>query len=178
MNRHKIILLAINILGGMAVIGSYIYGINAQPGGADALWGGVPENARNLYAISMLIAAAGYFLFLYYLMFGVDQYRAVIGNKFNFGVIHLLFSLILVPSAFWMPLTNLYVENPATITWIGVVMALVLVGIGSLGLALALLIMKPSLSVKARRLAIAGSVYFTFHTLVMDAILWPLLFLQ
>jgi len=46
MGTQQIILLIINILGGIAVIGSYIFGLNAPTGGANALWGGVPQNIR------------------------------------------------------------------------------------------------------------------------------------
>ena len=43
---QQIILLVINVIGGAAVIGSYIYGLNAQSSGASILWGGVSENIR------------------------------------------------------------------------------------------------------------------------------------
>jgi len=178
MNKHKIILLAINIIGGIAVIGSYVYGINAQPGGADALWGGVPENVRLLYTISMCIAAIGYFLFLYYVLAKVNPDKTRIGKAFGFSIFHVIFTAILLPSALWMPLTNLYLSNQTTSNWAGVILVLVMVGIGSLGLAITLIKLRPVTDVALRRLAIAGAVYFTFHTLILDAVIWPVLFLQ
>jgi len=177
MNKHRVILLVINILGGAAVIGSYIFGINAQPGGADALWGGVPENVRLLYTISMLIAAVGYFLFLYYLLFKVNPDEARACGSFGFGVFHLIFAAILLPSALWMPFTNVYLANPATLTWVGVILVLATVGIASLSLAITLMKLKPVAALMPHRLAVAGAVYFTFHTLVLDAVIWPVLFL-
>ncbi|MBN1369547.1 MAG: hypothetical protein JW954_04855 [Dehalococcoidaceae bacterium] len=178
MNKHRVILLAINILGGLAVIGSYIYGINAQPGGADALWGGVPENIRLIYTASMFIAAFGYFLFLYYVLVKVNPDEARIGKVSGFSLFHVVFASILLPSAFWMPLTNLYLANQTTPNWAGVILVLAIVGVASLCLAISLLKLKPVAGVTPYRLAVAGSIYFTIHTLVLDAVIWPVLFLQ
>jgi hypothetical protein len=54
MGTQQIILLIINVIGGAAVIGSYIYGPSGQTGGANVLWGGVPENMRLVYGISAI----------------------------------------------------------------------------------------------------------------------------
>ena len=67
MTTQHIILLVINIVGGAAVIGSYIFGLNAQSGGANVLWGGVPGNIKPIYGISMILSALGYFAFMYYI---------------------------------------------------------------------------------------------------------------
>ena len=69
MAAQQVILLVINIIGGAAVIGSYIYGLNASTGGANVLWGGVPENIRPLYGASMVLSALGYFALLYFIFF-------------------------------------------------------------------------------------------------------------
>ena len=68
MNNQQVILLIINIVGGAAVIGSYIFGLRSQAGGATVLWGGVPANIRSLIGVSMILAAVGYLYFLYYLL--------------------------------------------------------------------------------------------------------------
>ncbi len=178
MVKSKIILLCINIIGGVSVIGSYIFGINAQPAGADALWGGVPENIRVVYTVSMFIAAAGYFAFLYYILVKINLAGTGAVNAFSYGVFHLIFIAILLPSALWMPLTNLYLANPGPFYFAGVVLVLAMVGIGSLCLLMAILKLRPVYPGLSRWLAIAGSAYFTFHTLVLDAVIWPVLFLQ
>ena len=46
MGTQQIILLIINVIGGAAVIGSYVLGLSGQSGGADVLWGGVPTGIR------------------------------------------------------------------------------------------------------------------------------------
>ena len=63
MVAQQVILLVINVLGGIAVIGSYVLGLNAQSGGANVLWGGVPVGIRPVYTVSMIISAIGYFAF-------------------------------------------------------------------------------------------------------------------
>ena len=67
MSTQQIILLVINIIGGAAVIGSYVYGLNANAGGANVLWGGVPNNIRPIYTVSMILSALGYFAFMFFM---------------------------------------------------------------------------------------------------------------
>ena len=65
MASQQIIILVINIIGGIAVIGSYIFGLHgAGPNAANALWGGVPSAIRPVYGASMILAAIGYLSFL------------------------------------------------------------------------------------------------------------------
>ena len=56
----RIRFLLLNIFGGTAVLGSYVWGIAGYPELRDAFWGGVPESLRGLYTINMFFAAAGY----------------------------------------------------------------------------------------------------------------------
>jgi hypothetical protein len=176
MGTHQIILLVINVIGGAAVIGSYIFGLSAQSGSANALWGGVPENIRPLYGISMILSALGYFAFLYYILFRLVPANVSIAGIFGFSLFHVIFLAILVPSALWMPLTNVYVSSPNTGTWIGIRTVLFIVGLASASLVWALLSLQTKTPGIAYWLAIAGSSYFTFHTLVLDAIIWAALF--
>jgi hypothetical protein len=176
MNRQKILLLLINVIGGILVIGSYIYGLNAQSAGAAVLWGGVPQNTQPIYAVSMILSAIGYFAFIYYLLFKVDSSEAKIRGRFKYSLYYWIFIAMLLPSAFWMPLTNLYVANPVLIYWILIRVVLFIVGFASLALVWALIVTSPYTENISRRAAIAGSIYFTFHTLILDAIIWAQLF--
>jgi hypothetical protein len=176
MNRQKIILLLINITGGIAVIGSYIYGLNAQPAGTTVLWGDVPQNIQPVYAVSMILSAIGYFAFLYYLLFRINPSEVVISGEFGYSLFYWIFIAMLLPSALWMPLTNLYVANPDVVSWILIRAILFIVGFASLALVLALYYTSPKIKGLSRSLAISGSMYFTFHTLILDAIVWAGLF--
>ena len=96
--------------------------------------------------------------------------------KFLFpSIFFSIFILILLPSALWMPLTNLYVGAPSTGTWVMIRIILALVGIGSIALVWALLTLQSREGV-AYWLAVAGGGYFAFHTAILDAILWAHLF--
>jgi hypothetical protein len=173
---QQIILLIINVIGGIAVIGSYILGFNAQAGSANALWGGVPVNIRPVYGISMILAALGYFAFLYFIFFRLNPSDVKIAGIFNFSLFYAIFLAILISSAFWMPLTNVYVSNPSTGVWIGVRTVLTLVGLASIALVWALLSLQTKVPGISYWLAVAGSGYFAFHTAVLDAIIWAALF--
>jgi hypothetical protein len=176
MNAQQIILLVINIIGGAAVIGSYIYGLNSQSGGANALWGGVPERARGLYGVSMVISAIGFFAFLFYIFFRLEPGQVSISGVSGFTLLYVIFVFILLPSAFWMPLTNAYVSNPGTGLWIGIRLVLAVVGIASIALVLALATMTGKAEGVSYWAAVVGAGYFAFHTAVLDAVVWAALF--
>lgn len=176
MGMPQIILLIINIIGGAAVIGSYIFGLNAQAGGANLLWGGVPENIRPVYGISMILSALGYFAFICYILFRLNPAEVSIAGIFNFSLFYIIFLFMLIPSAFWMPLTNLYVGNQGTWTWVAVRTVLAIVGLASIALLWALLSLQGKVPGISYWLAVAGSAYFAFHTFVIDAIVWATLF--
>jgi len=176
MGTQQIILLVINILGGAAVIGSYVFGLSGQSGGANVLWGGVPNNIRPVYTVSMILSALGFFAFIYFILFRLVPGEVLIGGRFGFSLFYAIFLVILVASAFWMPLTNAYVGNPSTGMWIGIRTVLVLVGLGSIALMLALLTLQTKVPGISYWLAVAGSGYFAFHTAILDAIVWAALF--
>jgi hypothetical protein len=172
MGTQQLILLIINILGGAAVIGSYIYGLKGQAGGANVLWGNVAGNIRPVYTVSMILSALGYFAFIYFVLFRINPSESNVNYYLFYGI----FVVILGASAFWMPLTNMYVSNPGTGLWLGVRVVLALVALGSIALVWALVALHPDTRGVAYWLAVAGAGYFAFHTTVLDAIVWAALF--
>ena len=170
------ILLIINVLGGAAVIVSYVLGLSGQSGGTNVLWGGVPVNIRPVYTISMILSALGYFAFLYYIFFRLDPAQISIARVSGFTLFYVIFLLILIPSAFWMPLTNVYVGNPSTGVWVLVRTVLAIVGLASIALFWALLTLQGKVPGVSYWLAVVGSGYFAFHTAILDAIVWAALF--
>ncbi len=170
MSIQKIILLIINLFGGIAVIGSYIIGLSSKSGGANALWGGTPASVKPIYTFSMVLAALGYFAFIYFILFRLSP------DFSNFNILYLIFLGILIFSVFWMPLTNMFLAAPGTSLWIMIRIVLAVVGISSCALAWFLISLHARESGLAYWLAVAGSVYFAFHTAVLDMILWPIFF--
>jgi hypothetical protein len=176
MDSRQIILLLINVIGGVAVIGSYILVIATHQQGADAFWGGVPLSARSVYTASMLLSALGYFAFIYFTLFRLDTASVKIAGSFNYSLFYAVFAVILGASALWMPLTASYLSNYSAGMWFLVRLILILVAAGSIGLVLALLGIQPRPSGWAFWLAVVGAAYFAFHTTVLDAVIWPVLF--
>jgi hypothetical protein len=176
MHAETIILLVINIVGGAAVIGSYVLGLRGESGGANALWGGVPARIRPVYTVSMILSAIGYLAVLYFVFFELVPDEVEIGHRFGASLFYPIFLLVLIPSAFWMPLTNLYVRNARPGLWISVRTVLFIVGLASITLAWAFLALEPKDHGVAYWFAVVGSCYFAFHTFILDAVLWARLF--
>jgi len=172
--RWRVALAALNVLGGLAVLGSYADGL-ARPGAAAALWGGVPDGLRPLYTVSMLLAAAGYFPMTGAVLFGIDATRARVA-RFGYGLFVSLYALILLPSALWMPLTFEMVAAPSPLLWAAIRACLALVGLGSLGVLAALALVRPGPPPALRALALAGAAAFCLQTAVLDALVWPAFF--
>jgi len=169
-------LLWLNVLGGIAVLGSYVHGLASNPLTRDALWGAVPETLRPFYTVNMFLAAAGYFAFSAFVFFRLDPARTRIAGGFGFGAFHVLYALILVPSALWLPLTFAMLESPSAWLWLAVRGVLALVGTGSLGLMVAIASATPHDSPNVRRLALIGAAFFSLQTAVLDALIWPAFF--
>jgi hypothetical protein len=100
----------------------------------------------------------------------------MIANRLRFGTFNALYAGILIPSALWMPLTFAMLERPGSALWGAIRLVLAVVGLASAAMIGALLALCPRQPAWAYGLAVAGSVVFGFHTVVLDALIWPALF--
>ena len=176
MNAKKWLMVFINVLGGMAVLGSYVHGILTHPGAADILWGGVPQSIQPFYTAGMFLAAAGYFAFTIFILNRLDPHHTQVARRFGFSLFNALYAAILIPSALWMPLTFLAIERSSSaLVWL-VRIVLGVVGGASLGLLFSLIKVEPHRPRWAHWIAVAGSVFFCIQTVILDAILWGALF--
>jgi hypothetical protein len=164
------------LIGGTAVLASYAYGLATHPLTRADLWGGVPDPLRPFYTVNMFLAAAGYFAFSYFVFFRLDPSETRIGSRVGFNAFNVLYTLILVPSALWLPLTFAMLESPSAQLWWAVRLTLGLVGIGSVGLFAALAVVKSPRTAGARGAALIGSALFCLQTAVLDALVWPAFF--
>jgi len=171
MKKYLWLLLAINLLGGSAVIGSYIWGLG-RPGAVDALWGGVPISIRPYYTAGMLLAAAGYFAFTHFILFRLNPDKVKVFGCCYVRIFHFIYLGILVFSALWLPVTLWAVENPGPLAVWVVRGILIIVALFSLGLLAALLGTKPRDPAWAHMLAVIGAVLFCVQTVILDAIVW------
>mgnify|MGYP001176844190 CR=1 FL=1 len=177
MHAQQLILLVIIIVGGISIIGSYIYGFRAHHNNANSLWGRAPKILRLINLPFMILAAIGFIVFSCFILFHLNPDEVRIANSFGFYVFHIIFALILIPSAFWMPLTFAMINRPKTGLWIGIRLVLAIVGISSLALLLVLLNLNINESGLIYWFAIGGAVAFSIQTVLFDTLLWPIFFL-
>jgi hypothetical protein len=176
MQTQQYILLTIMAICGAAVIGSYIQGFSTHPGSTETLWGGVSGGLRTLNYVTMILAALGFFAFSYWLFFRLNPDEVQIASRFGFWLFYVIFLVILIPSALWLPLTFTYLAHPGTGLWVAVRLVLALVGIGSLALLWAILTINTREVGLAYWLAVAGAIAFCVQTAVLDTFIWPALF--
>jgi hypothetical protein len=173
---QKTALVVINVIGGAAVLGSYVIGILNHPETRGALWGEVPKAVMPVYTGMMFAAAAGYLAFTYFILFRLDPGEVTVAGRFSYGLFLWLYALILVPSALWMPLTFVMIDNPSLVTWIGIRAVLGITGIASLLLLGALVAVQPALPAWAHRFAVIGCAAFCVQTALLDALVWTAYF--
>jgi hypothetical protein len=176
MSPQKVILLIIILVGGTAVLASYVYPVMRHPEYVEPAWGGVTPDIRRFYVPTMLLAAAGFFFYTYFLLFRVDAEQASIAGRWGFWVFNLLYAAILVGSALYMPLTFAFVAERGTLLWWAIRLVLTAVGLASLALFASLLALRPREPAWAYWLAVAGSVTFSLQTAVLDMLIWPALY--
>ncbi len=176
MSIPQIMLLVLNVLGGAAVIGSYAQGGISHPAGLNVLWGNISTSVRPIYFVSMLLSALGYFFFIYFILFRLDPATVKVAGKIGFEVFFVIFTGMLLFSSLWMPFTYSYVDHNNPGTWVAIRVVLFLVALSSCALVWALLSLNTKTPSLPYWLAVAGSGYFAFHTLVLDGFLWPALY--
>ena len=176
MNTQTLFILS-NLVGGVAVLGGYYWGIPSFPEYREALWGGVQGTLRTILTVSMIFAASGYLLFCCVSLFRDGLVNFNDANNIGPHAVEIMVVIFLASAALWMPSTIYYLKTQNTIWWI--------ISIASLWVtALALLTLiyitastgSDSVGIGTKYLAIAGLSSITFHCLVFDAIIWTALF--
>ena len=167
---------SINLVGGLAVLASYAYWLATHPELRGEVWGGVPNSFRGFYTVSMLSAAVGYFLFGFFVLFRVEAATARVGGWAGFELFNVLYALILIPSALWMPLTFEMVEAPGAGLWYAIRLVLGIVGLASLVMLWAILKVDAPGSRISRGVGALGCMLFSIQTALLDALIWPYYF--
>ena len=175
MHPQKKAWLIINVVGGVAVLGSYVHGLATHPETRGELWGSMPVELQAVYNVTMWLAAAGYFFFSYYFFVRTDAEEVRFGG-FGFALVNALYALIMVTSALWLPLTFAYLDAPSNALWLTVRIDLFGVAAGSIGLIVALFVMRPRAEGRAGVLAVLGLLLFLLQTAFLDPVVWPQFF--
>jgi len=176
MHSEQLVLLGIMAAGGTLVIASYVHGFLTHPDSRGNTWGGVPAVLKPLYVTSMMFAALGFFAFTYFILFSLNPDEVLIADRFGFAVFFGIFTIILVPSAIWMPLTFAMLARPNKSLWLVVRITLALVGLASIALLVAILMLNTREPGIAYWAAVGGAAAFCLQTAVLDMLVWPAFF--
>ncbi|TNE50799.1 MAG: hypothetical protein EP343_06500 [Deltaproteobacteria bacterium] len=166
-------MLTINLVGGCLVLASYGYMLGTYPKLQTALWGELPKSLKKMYTVSMFLAMFGYFAFTSYIVWGKAKLQGTHQTSYPWK---LCYSLVLFPSALWMPLTYLVLEHPTTLLWVSIRVVLFAVGTGSFGIVVGLLRQRMREWSIGYTLALLGALAFLWQTLGLDALVWPIYF--
>ncbi len=139
MHKQQKFLLAIVLIGGVAVLGSYAWGILAIQNATQILWGDVPAIIRSFSTVGMFTGALGFFAYSFFILFKLNPDDTRIYSRFGYTIFNFLYIAILIPSALWLPLTFLAVQNNnSMVLWLAR-LDLIVVAAASILLLLALL---------------------------------------
>jgi hypothetical protein len=168
--------LAINVVGGIAVLGSYAHGLITHPQTRDLLWGDMPGPLQDIYGVTMWLATAGYLVFMYQVLFRFDAAEVRAGRHSGIGVINACCAAVVFASALWMPLTFAYLAQPSTALWVLIRADLIVVGIGAVGLIVTLFTLSPRPTGWAGVVTVVALLLFALQTAFLDPFVWPLFF--
>jgi len=169
-NRNIVFLLT-NIVLGLGVILSYLWGIiyNDDP---SLLWGRVNENHIPYIVLSMLLGAIGYLIFSSFFLY-IKKLNSLTFKQFKYLIN--LYICILFPSSLWMPLSVLYLNTGNKLILVTDLLCLYIVGLSSLLLTKFIIDNKIENSM-IWKLSVIGGLQFVFHTLILDAVYWGINF--
>ena len=161
---------SVNVLGAILVLGGYVITLMIFPEYRTALWGGVKGTTQSLFTISMLLAAAGYLVFIFVVLLKSNPNSA---NTEAFRLITCLSLIFLLASAIWMPATVAYIGKQHVFLWILAVSSLWITAAALISLVVLFSISDIGIeSSKLKTASIIGLIYITFHCLVLDTIIW------
>ena len=160
----------VNLVGGIAVLGSYGAGFYLYPDQRTALWGGVVGNWKTLFSTSMVFAAAGYLIFCYTMTVSDGADEASFLGKYTFSILATAF---LFSASVWMPATLQYLDTRKEIWWVVSVTSLWVTAASLACIGLAFNFTEfPNANLFQNYVTLIGIIWITFHCLVFDAIIW------
>lgn len=162
-------LMMIILVGGPLVLLSYTLVFASSSEMRVALWGGVPENYRFLYTVSMFAAASGFFAFTYAFLFATP---AAPDNP-DHTRLAIAYSLVLFPSAAWLPLTLAYLKMPSDWMWWIVRADLFGVAVGALMILAYAIAFARAMPAAPTIAGVIGALAFAWQTVGLDALAWP-----
>lgn len=169
--NYSQLFVAINIIGGVTVLSSYVGGILLYPEHREGLWGGIENKHRIYFVLSMLIAALGYLTFLYFVAFrstdGLFHSSLPLG-PYTLSTLCIIF---LSSAALWMPATILYLHLKQDWIWFAIVIVLWITAISLIGMTGTVLSTVRDVF-PYKMLMSVGLACTTIHCAIFDAAIW------
>lgn len=168
------------IITGILVLVSYVFGISRMSSPSD-LWGGIPESWRTFNTATMFVAAAGFLMAWWFLLYKWDadsvesiQWPWTVGDQGGHSRLMLAFLLVTIPSMFWLETTILHIKLETAWTQWLVIGNLWLACFGNILLALlGWSAIKQSTGPYAF-VPFLGSIMLGIQVILNDGILWNL----
>jgi hypothetical protein len=155
---------AVQVIGGLSVLGSYAIGARDWPNQLAGLWGAIPESVIPVYTLCMIPAAIGYLV----TMGWAWSQEALLDRLTGW------FVAFLGASSLWMPLSLAAVASGDQRLWLWVQVDLLITAVATLAIGLLLREGTPG---RGRRWAQWGWGFLAWQTIVLDAVIWPRFFL-
>jgi len=179
MSKSKNIFVGINLVGGLTVLSSYLFCFILYPTYSRSLWGSASDQVIMFFVISMFLAASGYVWFTFYLLKGAKLEDSGFVTIFGTKTINLLYLVVLVCSAIWMPASISFSMGENILAELIIRLVLWMVGLASVGILIYIYkinINHGKSSFISHMFALLGAIVFTIHTLILDAVIWPFLY--
>ena len=166
-------LVLVNLIGGTAVLASYVWGVWQFDEPATALWGDAPAIVRSSALVTMLLAALGYLWMVWGHLLWQSEFSSIRLRGYDAAwLIVAIDATILLLSTLWMPLTVAAIQRQSQMLRYAVFGVLWAVAVATMILVWAVARSESSAPLWSHRLAIAGSLAFALQTVILDAIVW------
>ena len=109
---RKIYIGCITVIGGIAILYSYVDIIKSQINGTYDYWFGVPKEIRNMIYVFQVFAAIGFVTYIIDLLIRDLPNKGIFKNKY---VLPILITLILLFSLLWSLYVQQYAKNKSTL---------------------------------------------------------------
>lgn len=170
----KLLYFAVNLVGGLAVLYSYGYGITAHPGSAHELWGTIPEAWWGPYSALMPFAAVGYLL-VFGLLMATPADRLRVFGRPALPLFTANTAVFLFASALWMPLSFAALDSDNMGWFKYIQLTLAVAGVAAL-FQVPLVANLEGVGKGWRVAATLGAFFLMVQCTIIDAIVWPRFF--
>jgi ABC-type nitrate/sulfonate/bicarbonate transport system permease component len=172
LTHEKIILMLVNFVFGTVLLISYYRYVTLGGVSVKELWGGA-YSVRKLYTVSMILAALGYLLVVFFAIFKTTN---SIKNTKLLSNLTIVQVIIIVVSMVWLPLTIVFIKTGRKpFMMLAILLVLFIVGIAAFKQIKIIQCLTPENNECARmtqKAAIIGGGVFFFHTFFLDFMGW------